>query len=162
MDSAPPLDLPLAFEALHQRATKERTRLHGVAVPGTESVGGWAQIGKRLDVLLRVTFTLVCIELGRSPDGEFRRLTENEAWTLDRAMAGQLAYVLPLLARDAPPQKALVRAVIEAAHDAGSPLRRCIEGRNAMVHGHAPRPTAELVALLDALIAWSAKHASLG
>lgn len=29
-----------------------------------------------------------------------------------------------------------------------------------MVHGHAPRPVAELVALLEALIAWSASLAA--
>lgn len=160
MESTPPLDLPLALEALKSRAIKELGRVRGVAVPGTESVGGWAQIGKCLDALLRVTFTLLCAEVGRVPDAEFRRLTENESWTISRAMAGQLAYVIPLLAREVPTRSAVLDGIIAAAHDASSPLRRAIEGRNAMVHGHAPRPVAELVALLEALIAWSTSLAA--
>ncbi len=160
MEGSAPLDLPLALEALRSRATKELGRVRGVAVPGTESVGGWAQIGKCLDALLRATFTLLCVELKRSPDAEFRRLTENESWTIARAMAGQLAYVIPLLARDVPARSAVVDGIVTAAHDASSPLRRSIEGRNAMVHGHAPRPVAELVALLEDLIAWSASLAA--
>ncbi len=156
MDSAPPLDLGLALEALHARSVRELDRLRGVTHPGTEAVGGWAQIGKCLDAVLRVTFALLCADLRRSADAEFRRLTGNEAWTIQRAMAGQLAYVLPMLARDAQPQGARVRAVIEAARDIRSTLRQAIDMRNAMVHTTAPPPVATLAALLEALRAWTA------
>lgn len=156
MDSVPPLDLGLALEALHARSVKELDRLRGVTHPGTEAVGGWAQIGKCLDAILRVTFTLLCAELGRSPDAEFRRLAQNEGWTIQRAMAGQLANTLPMLARDAAPQGDRVRGVIEAARDPNSPLQQAIRMRNAMVHAAAPPPAATLSALLEALRAWSA------
>ncbi len=156
MDSQAPLDLGLALEALHARSVKELERLRGVTLPGTETVGGWAQVGKCLDAVLRVTFLLLCAELGRSPDVEFRRLTGNEGWTVQRAMAGQLAHALPLLAREAPAQGARIRGLLDAARDLRSPLRRAIDTRNAMVHAEAPPPAAALAATLDALRAWAA------
>lgn len=154
MDSAPPLDVPLALAALRQRVGRELARMSGAAAVGTEFVGGWARVGMCLDALLRNAFSALCRGAARSVDGELQRWSGQPTWQVARATAGQFRYVLPGLARELGTRDPLLRAVAAACEDAESPLRRAIEVRNAMVHGHPTPPAGALRSLLAELLAW--------
>ena len=159
MDSAPPMNVPLALAALYSRAAKELGRMRGVEVVGTELVGGWARLGSLLDALLRATFCVMCLDTGYAIDPTFQRLSGHPSWVVSNGTAGQFAHVLPLLARELTSHDAQRRAVVEAARDPRSALRRAIEVRNAMVHGNPLPSMPELQALLAELVAWCAARA---
>jgi hypothetical protein len=154
MECAPPVDVPLALAALRQRVGRELARMSGAAAVGTEFVGGWARVGMCLDALLRNAFSVLCLGAQRSVDSEFQRWSRQPTWQVARATAGQFRYVLPGLARELGTRDPLLRAVVAACEDSGSPLRRAIEVRNAMVHGHPTPPAGTLRSLLAELLAW--------
>jgi hypothetical protein len=154
MDTALPRDVSLALAALRSRALRELDRVRGTTVIRTEIVGGWAKLGSCLDALLRNAFIAVCSEAMRAPDTELQRLSGQSTWLVTRATAGQFRFVLPRLAQEFPPHDPLVRAIVAACNDDGSPLRRVIETRNTMVHDLPPPPPSTLVHLLTEFAAW--------
>lgn len=162
MTSHPPHNLSLAFEALHQRASRELARLDGHAVPGTEIVGGWARLGALLDTALAQTFAQMCLDAGRAPGAEFTRLSGAARLTFERATAGQCAALLPKLAREVDvrdPRCARVLAAIEAPR---SLVSAAVDVRNALVHGRdAPSPET-LRAVLAPLARWAEAVARAG
>ncbi len=129
--------------------------MRGIVIPGTEVAGGWTRVGARLDDLLRVAFHLLCLDANRDPDAEFRRLSANAAWSLSIATAGQLCHVLPLLAREAPPRRGALGAIVAAASAPASAMRRAIATRNTMTHDRPAPSVADLRTLLAELAAWS-------